>query len=43
LDPAEDFILVKKYGDDARHPGMMNYRVFCQAVDVGTCSISTYE
>jgi len=34
LGPAEDFIIVKKFGDNPKHPGMMNYRSFCKAVDV---------
>jgi len=34
LGPAEDFIIVKKFGDSPQHPGMVNYRSFCKAVNV---------
>lgn len=39
LGPAEDFIIVKKFGDSPQHPGMVNYRLFCKAVNVGELNI----
>lgn len=33
LKPKEDAQLMKKYGSDPRHPGMVNYRAFCKTID----------
>lgn len=35
LKPKEDAQLMKKYGSDPRHPGMVNYRAFCKTIDSG--------
>lgn len=38
LSPIEDSVLMRKYGQDPQHPGMVKYRDLCKAIDSGMCN-----